>query len=524
MRPRRRRGAARRRPRRHHLWLRARCAVVATFSICACDLDAGQWGVATQSKFLGVGSIVPWAAPQVGAIATQSYANPRYGPDGLELLRRGARRRGGRRAPDGGRRRSRQAPARGGRRRGARRDVHRRRVPRRGPAGGPATATRRRATSSSRARRWTRSSTPSLATPGAPLAERLIDCLAAAQAAGGDRRGQQSAALLVVERDGGYAALSDSLVDLRVDDHAAPIEELRRTPRLHQPLFGETPREHGSRSTTRCARRSTSGSRGWGTTASRTGPGSRTSRSAWTATTRSTRSCSTALREAAMSERFRVHAAGRRRRLRRRGPPALAHDPLDARDRVVRDQRLARDRGGPGDHRRARRARPRRRRPRGAVPRPLRARDVHDRRRDGAGAARARSSSSRIPPRSAAPSPTRRRPRSSWSAGGPGRRSRSRRGSARPRRSATGRPRTGTARSTSCAAQLAEDPRQRERPLQPRLRREPRRPRRRGPRPPRRAIELEPSFASHAEDDADLDPIRDDARFPARPLGSRREA
>src|SRR5213593_225274 len=63
--------------------------VVATYSICACDLDAGQWGVATQSKFLAVGSVVPWAAPHVGAIATQSYANPRYGPDGLALLRNG---------------------------------------------------------------------------------------------------------------------------------------------------------------------------------------------------------------------------------------------------------------------------------------------------------------------------------------------------------------------------------------------------------------------------------------------------
>ena len=64
-------------------------SVVATYSIAACDLDASQWGVATQSKFLGVGSVVPWAAPQVGAIATQSYANPRYGPDGLALLRDG---------------------------------------------------------------------------------------------------------------------------------------------------------------------------------------------------------------------------------------------------------------------------------------------------------------------------------------------------------------------------------------------------------------------------------------------------
>ena len=65
--------------------------VVATYSIAACDLDAGQWGVATQSKFLAVGSVVPWAEPGVGAIATQAYANPRYGPDGLALLREGAR-------------------------------------------------------------------------------------------------------------------------------------------------------------------------------------------------------------------------------------------------------------------------------------------------------------------------------------------------------------------------------------------------------------------------------------------------
>ena len=64
-------------------------AVVATYSIVACDLAAGQWGVCVQSKFLAVGSVVPWAEPHVGAIATQSYANPRYGPDGLALLREG---------------------------------------------------------------------------------------------------------------------------------------------------------------------------------------------------------------------------------------------------------------------------------------------------------------------------------------------------------------------------------------------------------------------------------------------------
>jgi uncharacterized Ntn-hydrolase superfamily protein len=80
------------------------------------------------------------------------------------------------------------------------------------------------------------------ATAGKPLAERLLECLAAAQAAGGDRRGQQSAALLVVERDGGYGGLSDRLVDLRVDDHEQPIAELARLHGLHALLFGKTER------------------------------------------------------------------------------------------------------------------------------------------------------------------------------------------------------------------------------------------------------------------------------------------
>ena len=71
------------------LYSSSRPPVVATYSIAACDLDAGHWGVATQSKFLAVGSVVPWAEPQVGAIATQAYANPRYGRDGLALLREG---------------------------------------------------------------------------------------------------------------------------------------------------------------------------------------------------------------------------------------------------------------------------------------------------------------------------------------------------------------------------------------------------------------------------------------------------
>ena len=81
------------------------------------------------------------------------------------------------------------------------------------------------------------------ATTARPLAERLLECLAAAQTAGGDRRGQQSAALYVVEKDGGYARLSDVLVDLRVDDHDQPVSELERIYRLHDLFFGRTPRE-----------------------------------------------------------------------------------------------------------------------------------------------------------------------------------------------------------------------------------------------------------------------------------------
>jgi uncharacterized Ntn-hydrolase superfamily protein len=75
------------------------------------------------------------------------------------------------------------------------------------------------------------------------LAERLVECLAAAQAAGGDRRGQQSASLLIVKKDAGYANLSDVVVDLRIDDHELPIVELRRLHGLHNEVFGITPPE-----------------------------------------------------------------------------------------------------------------------------------------------------------------------------------------------------------------------------------------------------------------------------------------
>jgi uncharacterized Ntn-hydrolase superfamily protein len=214
---------------------------VSTYSIVACDLERGEWGVATQSKFLAVGSIVPWAEPQAGAVATQSYANPRYGPDGLALLRQGLA------AEEVVSRLTEADEGRDERQLGV---VDAR--------GGAATFT------GSACHEWAGGRTGagyaaqgnllvSGATVGAlaqsferstgELAERLIDALRAAQAAGGDKRGQQSAALIVVKRDGGYAGLSDILVDLRIDDHKAPIDELRRLYDLHQQLFGATPKE-----------------------------------------------------------------------------------------------------------------------------------------------------------------------------------------------------------------------------------------------------------------------------------------
>jgi uncharacterized Ntn-hydrolase superfamily protein len=216
--------------------------LVATYSIAACDLEAEQWGVATQSKFLAVGAVVPWAEPHVGAVATQAYANPRYGPEGLALLR------GGLSAEEVVERLTSADEGRDHRQLGV--------VDREGRS---ASFTGRECLEWAGHRTGlcyaaqgnilvSAETVDAIATAfeqsdGKPLVERLLDCLDAAQAAGGDRRGQQSAALLVVQKDAGYASLSDTVVDLRVEDHARPLEELRRLHKLHHQLFGETPRD-----------------------------------------------------------------------------------------------------------------------------------------------------------------------------------------------------------------------------------------------------------------------------------------
>ena len=280
------RGAARARPHGAHLWLRP----ISTYSIVACDLDAGQWGVAVQSKFLAVGSVVPWAEPEVGAVATQAYANPRYGPDGLALLRQGLSAEEVverlTEADDG--RDQRQlgvvdAAGRGATFTGS--DCH-------DWAGG-----RTGAGYAAQGNILVSGETVDAlaetfeATEGS-LAERLLASLAAAQAAGGDSRGQQSAALLVVERDGGYAAP----VGHRSSTFASTTT--RRRSRSCAASTASTTSSSarrratsGCRSTTSCEPRSTSAWRSSATSVSRTGPARRTSRSASTARTRSTLSC-----------------------------------------------------------------------------------------------------------------------------------------------------------------------------------------------------------------------------------------
>ena len=207
-----------------------------TFSIVACDREAGEWGVAVESKFLAVGPVVPWAAANVGAIATQAYANTSYGPRGLELLRAGLS------AEEVVKKLTEEDEEREHRQLGVV-DAQGRAAAFTGKACyewaghlvGDGYACQGNILASQRV---VEAMAEAFETTKGPLADRLIEALRAGQAAGGDRRGQQSAALLVVKEKGGYGGFTDRLVDLRVDDHPQPIEELARLLRLQRLYFG----------------------------------------------------------------------------------------------------------------------------------------------------------------------------------------------------------------------------------------------------------------------------------------------
>ncbi len=211
---------------------------IATFSIVARDPETGELGVAVQSKFLAVGAMVPWAKAGAGAVATQANANLDYGEIGIRLLQKGYSAQqtlDALLAMDEGR--------------------EDRQVGIVDANGNSAAFT------GSLCHDWaghitgenfscqgnilvSKETVEALAdafrNTSGPLARRLVACLDAAQNAGGDRRGRQSAALKIVQQGASYGGYNDVKIDLRVDDHPDPIKELARLLDLHELYFGET--------------------------------------------------------------------------------------------------------------------------------------------------------------------------------------------------------------------------------------------------------------------------------------------
>jgi uncharacterized Ntn-hydrolase superfamily protein len=206
-----------------------------TFSIIGFDPIEKEWGIAVQSKFLGVGAVVPWAKAGAGAVATQSYANTAYGPKALKLMEQGKS------AQETLELLLAEDP-----------DREMRQVGLIDASGNPASFTGKACydwaggvtgshfaaqgnilvdeeTVQAMARVYSESN--------GTLAEKLLAALDAGQEAGGDSRGKQSAALYIVKEKGGYGAFNDRYIDLRVDDHPDPIKELIRIYQLQQLYF-----------------------------------------------------------------------------------------------------------------------------------------------------------------------------------------------------------------------------------------------------------------------------------------------
>lgn len=215
--------------------------IVATFSIVGYDPETEELGVAVQSKFIAVGSVVPWAKAGVGAIATQAFANPAYGPDGLDLLAQG-------KSPeevvallteDDPDKEDRQfgiIDAKGNSASFTGEDCY--------DWAGGITGSNYAAQGNILVNKETVTEMgKAFEKEEGSLADRLVAALGAAQSAGGDSRGKQSAALYIVKEKGGYGGLNDVFIDLRVDDHPEPIEELYRLLQLQQLYFGETKAE-----------------------------------------------------------------------------------------------------------------------------------------------------------------------------------------------------------------------------------------------------------------------------------------
>ena len=211
---------------------------IATFSIAAYDPGRQEWGVAVQSKFLAVGAVVPWARDGAGAVATQSYANLRYGPDGLDLLEQGLT------AVDAIAQLTEADDDRATRQVGM--------VDAKGQAAsytgdschawaghhiGEGFACQGNILIPGTVEAMSIAFEEARLGPG-ELADWLVAATAAGQEAGGDSRGRQSAAVLVVRQSGGYGGNNDRYLDLRVDDHSTPIARLQELLSMHHLFFG----------------------------------------------------------------------------------------------------------------------------------------------------------------------------------------------------------------------------------------------------------------------------------------------
>ena len=207
---------------------------VATFSIVGYDAETGALGIAVQSKFFAVGAVVPWAEAGVGAIATQSYANTTFGPNGLKLLKSGlsAEQTLERLITDDSGRATRQigiVDAKG--------NVANYTGDECNAWAGAVSGKHYTAQGNILAGEGVvKAMGKAFEETDAELADKLMAALCAGQEAGGDTRGQQSAALLVVQEGCGYGGFNDRYIDLRVDDAEKPIEELQRLLEIHKQL------------------------------------------------------------------------------------------------------------------------------------------------------------------------------------------------------------------------------------------------------------------------------------------------
>jgi len=205
---------------------------VATFSIVARDPATGEMGVAVQSHWFSVGSVVPWAEAGVGAVATQSFVEPSYGPKGLALMKQGV-------APKEALPQLLAADAQQDVRQVAFVDAKGRVAAHTGAKCIPGAGQHTGDGYTTEANLMLTNEVPDAMASAfeaakGPLAERMLAALDAAQAVGGDARGRQSAALLIVRAKASDKPWTDRIVDLRIEDHAEPLKEMRRLLTLHR--------------------------------------------------------------------------------------------------------------------------------------------------------------------------------------------------------------------------------------------------------------------------------------------------